>query len=178
MNVYYVYLDRVDSTNDWVKRHAQELKRDGVTCVTAEEQTAGRGQFKRTWLSGRGDAVLATLFFILPKASPVLPKLGQIFSASCCTVLESLGFSPTIKPPNDILLDGKKVAGILCEIIDLGEVHGVVLGFGINVSTQEKLLLSIDQPATSLEQASGKNWKRDEILEPLIQQFLRDLQEP
>lgn len=174
--IYYLRFDTLDSTNNWVKQHARALDSSHLTCVTALEQTAGRGRFKRAWVSPSGKSVLATLFFCLPKTSSITCNLGQVLSLSCCEILEKRGFSPQIRWPNDLLLEGKKVAGILCETVELDEALGIVLGIGINVNMTDAHLARIDQPATSLAALSGHTWELEEILEPLLQQFLVNLE--
>ncbi|MBI2742704.1 MAG: biotin--[acetyl-CoA-carboxylase] ligase [Chlamydiales bacterium] len=175
-NIYYLHFDTIDSTNTWAKKNAETLDPDHLTCITALEQTAGRGRFKRSWTSGRAQNITATLFFTLPKESTILSNIGQILSLSCALVLEKRGFSPQIKWPNDLLLSGKKVAGILCETVTLEKRLAIALGIGINVNMTEELLETIDQPATSLAQLSGHTWDLEQILEPVLKQFLIDLE--
>lgn len=147
-----------------------------ITCITAQEQTAGRGRFFRKWLSPKGQNIYATLYFQTPRTAPYLGNLGQVMSLSCCSVLREKGFSVQIKWPNDLLIAGKKVAGILCETVVMEEHLGIVLGFGINVNMSQELLDMIDQPATSLAEQSGHLWKIEQILEPIVKQFVQDLQ--
>ncbi len=174
-NIHYIHFDTIDSTNTWTKKNAASLDANQLTCVTALEQTAGRGRFFRKWISPKGQNIYATLFFCLPKESSFIINLGQILSLSCITVLKKKGFTPQIKWPNDILLDSKKVAGILCETVSFEDRIGIALGIGINVNMSKELLETIDQPATSLAQLSGQTWTLEQILEPLLKQFLRDL---
>ncbi len=175
-NIYYIHFDTIDSTNSWAKKNAETLDPLHLTCITALEQTAGRGRFSRRWVSDPGQNITATLFFCLPKESPVIINLGQILSLSCSTVLKKKGFSPQIKWPNDLLISGKKVAGILCETASLNKNLGIALGIGINVNMTQDLLATIDQPATSLSQLSGQTWTLEQILDPLLKQFLSDLE--
>jgi BirA family biotin operon repressor/biotin-[acetyl-CoA-carboxylase] ligase len=172
----YIHFDTIDSTNNWAKANAYSLDPEGLTCITALEQTAGRGRFLRNWLSPPGQNIYATLFFTIPLGSSFLPNLGQILALACVSILETCGFPAKIKWPNDILIEGKKVAGILGETAPLDGCTGIVLGIGINVDTSEEFLKTIDQPATSLAQLSTKTWKLEQILEPLIQQFLTHLE--
>lgn len=174
-HIHYLHFDSIDSTNNWAKKNIKTLDPDALTCITALEQTAGRGRFNRQWVSGRGENITATLFFSLPLSSPIISNVGQVLSLSCVSVLKQKGFSPQIKWPNDLLLSGKKVAGILSETAALPDRLAIILGIGINVNMRDELLTSIDQPATSLAQLSGKLWQLEQILEPLLQQFLRDL---
>lgn len=175
-NIYYIHFDSIDSTNTWTKENAHLLDPTQVTCITAQEQTLGRGRNLRKWLSPKGENIYATIYFCLPRSFPWLPNLGQILSLSCARILKEKGFFPKIKWPNDLLLEGKKVAGILCEVVTFDDRLGIVLGVGINVNMSEELLKTIDQPATSLAQLSGRTWHVEQILEPILQQFLKDLE--
>ncbi len=174
-NIYYIHFDTIDSTNTWTKKNAATLDPNQLTCVTALEQTAGRGRFYRKWISPKGQNIYATLYFSIPRNSPYIINLGQILSLSCIAVLRKKGFDPKIKWPNDIQLDGKKVAGILCETVSFEDRIGIVLGVGINVNMPQDLLDSIDQPATSLAQLSGQTWTLEQIIEPVLKQFIKDL---
>jgi BirA family transcriptional regulator, biotin operon repressor / biotin---[acetyl-CoA-carboxylase] ligase len=175
-NIHFIHFDMIDSTNTWAKKNASTLDQNELTCITALEQTAGRGRFDRKWISPKGQNIYATLYFSLPLRCPYIANLGQILSLSCITVLKKKGFQPQIKWPNDILLSGKKVAGILCETICFEERIGIALGIGINVNMQQDLLETIDQPATSLAQLSGQTWTLEQILEPILEQFIHDLE--
>ena len=148
---------------------------DQFTCITAQQQTAGRGQFRRKWLSPPGqNNIYATFFFRIPKKTSYVPNLGQLLAYCCACLLEEKGFPAGIKWPNDILVEGKKIAGILSETVSLSEHMGVALGIGLNVNMGEEFLQTLSQPATSLAQLSHKNWQTEQILEPLIQRFLKN----
>lgn len=168
--IYSLRFNQLDSTNAWAKKHAYSLAPDHITCITADEQTAGRGRFARPWFSPKGN-IYASLFFSIPKGVSYLPNLAQVLSFSCVKVLEKKGFSPQIKWPNDLLLMGKKVAGVLTETIDLKERQGIVVGVGINVNITDTLLQTIDQPATSLAEVSREQWNLSDILHPIIEDF-------
>jgi BirA family transcriptional regulator, biotin operon repressor / biotin---[acetyl-CoA-carboxylase] ligase len=173
--IHYIHFDTIDSTNTWCKQSLSTLDLDAVTCITAQEQTAGRGRFLKSWLSPKGENIYASLVFTLPVGSSIAPHISQLLSLSCCTVLRGRGFDPQIKWPNDILLAHKKVAGILTEALIYKERMAVIAGIGLNVNMAPELLESIDQPATSLAQLSGQTWALEQILGELIEQFLSDL---
>lgn len=175
-SINYIHFDTIDSTNTWAKSNARNLDPEQFTCITALEQTAGHGRFMRKWLSPRGQNIYATLFFGIPKENSYLSNLGQVLAYSCALVLKEKGFPAQIKWPNDILIDGKKIAGILSEAVTLPSYIGMALGIGINVNMTEELLSTINQPATSLAQLSQTTWKLEQVLEPLLQQFLGDLE--
>ena len=151
------------------------LDPEQITCITASEQTAGRGRFHKTWVSPKGVNLYTTFYFCVPKEKTFIPNLGQILSISCAKLLKHLGFSPQIKWPNDLLLQGKKVAGILCETIQKEESLGIALGIGININMNSYHMSGIDQPVTSLLRMSHQYWGIDKILKDLIAYFLDDL---
>lgn len=173
--IRYITFDTIDSTQVWAKKNAPFLNQDEFTCITAQEQTAGIGRFKRSWISPKGKNIYASFYFTLPKPCPFLAQLAQLLSISCAHVLKSKGFQPEIKWPNDILLAHKKASGILCEVLNIKDRYGIVMGIGINVNMDEESLKEIPTPATSLMQISGRKWELNEILTPLIFQFLKDL---
>jgi BirA family biotin operon repressor/biotin-[acetyl-CoA-carboxylase] ligase len=173
MKIHYIYLDSIDSTNNWVKSHFPELS--SLTCVTAQEQTAGRGRFQRHWISPPGENIYATLYLTVPLGSRYLSNLGQIMAFACAKVLRGIGFQAQLKWPNDVLIQGKKIAGILTETITQDKEIAVIIGIGINVNMPTEALEAIDQPATSLLQLSKKKWDLQELTELLMNHFLIDL---
>ncbi len=177
MKIHYVHLDSIDSTNNWVKSHLSELS--SLTCVTAQEQTAGRGRFKRRWISPRGENIYATLYLTVPLGSGYISNLGQIMAFACAKVLRGIGFEAKVKWPNDVLIQGKKIAGILTETVtrvSKSEDIAVIIGIGINVNMEAASLEAIDIPATSLLQLSQKKWDLQELTELVMNHFLQDLE--
>ncbi len=179
-HVNYIHFHSIGSTNTWTKENAATLDPHQITCITAQEQFAGRGSFQKKWISPKGVNLYATFYFCVPLKSPCIPNLGQLLCISCTSMLKSFGFSPSIKWPNDILLNGKKLAGILCETTQVKalqeeELLSIVLGIGININTDEETLNTIDQPATSLKQVSNQEWSIDKILQKLSSCFVEDL---
>jgi BirA family transcriptional regulator, biotin operon repressor / biotin---[acetyl-CoA-carboxylase] ligase len=151
------------------------LDLDALTCVSALEQTAGIGRYERPWLSPKGLNIHATLCFTLPEHCPCIANLGQLLSLSAAAFLEKQGFSPEIKWPNDIRVQGRKIAGILCETFPMHNRIGIILSIGFNVNMSDELLGTISQPATSLLQLSGHEWNISEVLDLLLQQFVLDI---
>jgi BirA family biotin operon repressor/biotin-[acetyl-CoA-carboxylase] ligase len=174
MQIHYVHLDSIDSTNNWVKSHLSELS--SLTCVTAQEQTAGRGRFKRHWVSPRGENIYATLYLVVPLGSGYLANLGQIMAFACAKVLRGIGFEAELKWPNDILIQGRKIAGVLTETMTKDQEIGVIIGIGINVNMPTASLEAIGVPATSLLQLSQKKWDLQEVTELVMDHFTQDLE--
>ncbi|HSX25607.1 MAG TPA: biotin--[acetyl-CoA-carboxylase] ligase [Chlamydiales bacterium] len=171
-----IHLDQIDSTNTYAKKQCQTFAKDQITCITAEEQTAGRGRYQRNWVSPRGVNIYATFYFTLPADTLHLVSLAQVMAYSLAMVLIKEGLHPKIKWPNDIRLNGKKVSGVLCETAFHGKEVEIFLGIGINVNMDEEKLRQIDQPATSLKVETGHTWDRAALLKKLQKQFLADLE--
>lgn len=174
-SVNYIHFTSVSSTILWAKENASLFDPNKLTCITAEEQTGGKGSFSKKWISPKGFNIYPTFYFTLPKLYPFLQNIGQILSISCCKALEKLGFNPQIKWPNDLLIENKKIAGILCEVTSYGEQLSITLAVGLNVNMPLELLKKIDQPATSLMEVSHKTWDLEEILSKILENFLEDL---
>ncbi len=150
---------RVGSTNDEAAAWAAEGAGD-FALVVAEEQTAGRGRSGSQWFTPPGTAVAVSVVLRPPLPQPgLLGRLAGLGALAVAEACEQNRLHPEIKWPNDVLLDGRKVAGILVESIWSGErLEASILGIGLNVeagAVPPDHMLSY--PATSLEQAMGNN---------------------
>ena len=144
--------ERVDSTNTLALALAQDAAADGLVLV-AREQTAGRGQHGRTWLSPAGSSVLLSAL-VFPPPTLQRPAILTAWAAvSVCEAIgETAGLRATIKWPNDVLIEGRKVCGILIE-----QRGGTVAGIGLNVNqTPETFDAAALSEATSLAVAAGR----------------------
>ena len=167
-----IHFEEIDSTNSWAKTHTGEWAPSSVTLVTASGQTGGRGRFKRRWESPSGLNIYATYCFWFDPNRTDVGHIPQLLSLAAAETLEREGFSPKIKWPNDVLLNGKKVAGILCETISGEERRGIICGIGLNVNMPQEMLEQIDRPATSLLAESGVEWGVKNILDKLTDAFI------
>ena len=128
---YHLHFPQIDSTNSYLKRRAFSLP-DG-TVVTAQLQTKGRGRFERAWKNDAGDSLLLSLLLRDPKPS-ALPLLPLLCGMAARQALEqTCPGAFLLKWPNDVLLDGKKVCGILCESLMQGLSQAAVAGIGVNL---------------------------------------------
>ena len=121
--------DRLDSTNTYALGHANDPDNDGLV-VLANEQTAGRGQHGRTWTCPEGGGVLMSVL-VFPPAALQRPAILTAWAAVsvCELILKTTGLQARIKWPNDVLVDERKVCGILIE-----QTRGAVVGIGLNVN--------------------------------------------
>lgn len=147
------------STNDLAREWARDLNDPAPSgaLVTADFQTRGRGQRGRQWQAGWGQSALMSFVYHLPTGAEV-GQLGLVVALAVADALVSVtGLDPHLKWPNDILLGGRKVAGILVEVSSLApNPGGAILGIGINVN-QERFLGAegFVYPPTSLRLATG-----------------------
>jgi len=165
---------KTDSTNRIALELGHASEPEGAL-VIAEEQTAGRGRIGRTWHSERATGIYATLL-LRPKLAPVqAPLLTMLAGLSARTAItEATGVTVDVKWPNDLLVHGKKIGGILTEMhAEPSQVRFIIVGIGINVN-QDKFPAEIATAATSLRAASGKEQSRADILIRLLREFEND----
>lgn len=169
------YFESIGSTNDEALAWAASGAKD-FSLVVADEQTQGRGRLDRRWFTPKGSAIAMSL--ILRPTAPMRPHLSRTVGLAALSLADAcltLGLSPKIKWPNDILLDGKKTAGILVETVWSGnEADSLVIGMGINVEKSAvPSVESLQFPATSLEDMLGTAPKREEVIFFILSAFLR-----
>ena len=162
-----VRLGRVDST----QTVAFALAADGAadrTVVVAQAQTAGRGRRGRLWLDEPG-ASLLTSIILRPRLEPArLPTLSLAAGVAVVEALERVtGLKPRLKWPNDVLVDGRKLAGILLES-RIAPSPLVVLGIGVNLA-QRVFPADLAERATSVRLASGRRVDADTLLTALLE---------
>lgn len=171
LEVHTLHFPTLDSTNQWAKIHADELDPHVLTCITADVQTAGKGRRGRTWISKKGNLHM-TLFFVLRKNDPRLINLGQILAFATTGVLQKHGVTVQMKWPNDLLVEGKKLAGILVETTSLGESLGIIAGMGMNIDVP----VATDQPTTSLSSLSREKWDLGKLKDEITCAFQKELE--
>jgi BirA family biotin operon repressor/biotin-[acetyl-CoA-carboxylase] ligase len=164
-----IHLDEVTSTNDVAKRHAKEGEAEGLVIV-AKRQTQGRGRQGREWVSPEGGLYLSIL--LRPGFDPKeLTRLTVYSAVPVAKAIEKVtGLRTEMKWPNDIQIEGRKVAGLLVEgSSQQGKIAYVVLGIGINVNTAPQELGV--EGASSLSEETGRTID----LEQLLDEVLREL---
>ena len=169
------YLSEVDSTNAYARRLAERGAQEGGA-VIAETQTQGRGRLGRRWES----PPYVNLYFsviLRPQLPPVYaPQITLMAAVALADAIASfIPSPPTIKWPNDILVDGRKLAGILTESSsDSDRIDFVILGIGVNLNFPRELMPDeIRERATSLVSLTQKNVSREAFVRRLIQDLDR-----
>jgi BirA family biotin operon repressor/biotin-[acetyl-CoA-carboxylase] ligase len=161
-----IFFERVGSTNAVARRQAAAGAGEGLL-VVADEQTAGRGRMGRSWWAPKGASLLFSL--LLRPVSPAA-RAGQLSMCLGLGAVEGIervtGLRPALKWPNDLLLDGRKLGGMLAELGTAGDrVEYVVLGLGVNVNA-----VPIDLAATSISLSNvlGRAVDRVELLAEIL----------
>lgn len=168
------YFESIGSTNDealaWAANDAPDL-----SLVIADEQTAGRGRQERKWFTPKGTALAFSLILRpIPEEKPHLSRTVGLAALAVAESLRARGLDAKIKWPNDVLIAGRKICGILVESVWSGEdVDCVVIGIGVNVLKdsvpQADYLLF---PATSMENELTETPTREEVLREILAAFI------
>jgi BirA family biotin operon repressor/biotin-[acetyl-CoA-carboxylase] ligase len=160
----YRYAEITDST----QRMLAEDEAEGAVAV-AEVQTEGRGRLGRAWEAPTGTSVLVSALLLPTVEAPRLPELSPVAGGAVAqAIAEVTGLEPAIKFPNDVLVDGRKVAGILAESSE----GRVVLGIGVNVNqTLEQLPTDVKTEPTSLSLELGGPVSRARLLATILLQL-------
>jgi len=160
--------ETIDSTNDYAKKIALE-ELDG-TLIISEEQTKGRGRVGRQWYSKSGEGIWMSIILKPDMIPQKAPFITLIAGASIVKALNKLGVKTFIKWPNDIIINNKKVAGILTELsAEVDKINYIVLGIGINTKTI-KFSQEISEIATSLYR-EGYIISRVDIVRAILEEF-------
>jgi BirA family transcriptional regulator, biotin operon repressor / biotin---[acetyl-CoA-carboxylase] ligase len=169
--IYHFF--KLDSTNTVAMRLAEQGEPHG-TVVLAEEQTGGRGRAGRSWISEKSSGIYCTILLrpsIPPAYAPLLTLVAGLAARDAAA--EDLDTVPDIRWPNDLLVGGRKFAGILTEMhAEPDRVHYAVVGVGMNVN-QTKLPPPLAGIATSLKMETRKTHSRFELLVRLLRHFDR-----
>ncbi len=179
MGRHLVYFPETDSTNIQAKRLGEEGAPEG-TLVVAERQTAGKGRRGRTWSSPAGTSIYMSFLLrpnIPPRCAPMVTLIAGLAGAKA--VNQVTGLNARIKWPNDLVVNGKKICGILTEMsAEMEGIHYIVTGIGINVN-QKEFPEEIRDKATSLLLEGGRCFNRSQLIagvmewfEPYVERFL------
>jgi BirA family biotin operon repressor/biotin-[acetyl-CoA-carboxylase] ligase len=168
------YFPEIDSTNSWLAENWSEFTLSGAV-VIAEHQTSGRGRFKRQWDDAPNKSLLFSLLFLSfgePRDTGFDQMLPAISLARALHKQLSSEHEVRLKWPNDVMLNDRKLAGILAERFIMGERVITIVGMGINVNTY---LRELSEPArlsgTSLLAETGVEWEREKLLAEILNEW-------
>ncbi len=177
MDSNLIYLEEVNSTNTYVKDNINNLS--SRTVVYTSCQTHGRGRFNHVWNNTGSENIYMTICLKEKDISNfVLHNITQYTSIVICRILKKYRANPEIKWPNDILIDNKKISGILAETVFKGsKCSGIALGIGININSSEHELAEIQKPAAALNLIVGYQIKRELFINQFLDEFWKNYNE-
>lgn len=159
-----IFLDKVDSTNEYVKRY---VKGGESVAVAAKTQTGGKGTKGRSFISDEGGVYVSVLKFYDGLPAEKAYSIVSDTAVAVVKTLKTFGVDATIKWPNDIFAQGKKICGILTEnSLSVGKVVYSVIGIGINVNND--IAQEITDIAISVKQVTGREVNYDAVLATLL----------
>lgn len=180
------YYDKVGSTNEVAKEFARHGEEEG-TVVIAETQTEGRGRWGRFWYSPYGEGLWFSVILNTSDEQNTAQIFTLIYSLACLKAIEALtNLKVGIKWPNDLLIKGKKVAGILSELVTTtcsgracSTVNGlitqdkkIILGIGLNVNVEAATLpAELREIATSIKEEQGYPISRIKLLQIILREL-------
>lgn len=167
------YCDSVSSTNNLAKELAGQGAADG-TLVVAEEQTGGKGRLGRQWCSAKYKGSFFS-FILFPPLMPQEANMVTLITAvaMASAVRDETGVAAGIKWPNDLLVNGKKICGILTELsAEMERINYMVVGVGLNVNQEENdFPEEVSASATSLKDQTGSNISRVKLVQAFLLEF-------
>ena len=169
MNINVLTSDTLDSTNSEAMKQAR-LGADEGLCIVARQQTAGRGRHGRTWVSEKGAGLYFSIVLRPKLETRFLPLITLMTGVTVHDTLQEYGLKPDIKWVNDILINDRKVSGILAETTDTPKGLAVVVGIGINIRSSN-FPDEIADTATSIEALSREIPTADELANRLTRFF-------
>ncbi|OKL37969.1 biotin--[acetyl-CoA-carboxylase] ligase [Domibacillus mangrovi] len=165
-----VFKESVESTQKEAHQIAEEAEEG--TLVIAEEQTAGRGRMARTWKSPKYTGIWMSLI-LKPELPPFKAPQFTLITAVAVTeaIRDVAGVMPSIKWPNDLLLNGKKITGILTELqADSDQIRSIIIGIGVNVN-QPEFPEELAEIATSISIEKGETVSRAKIVQAIMKKL-------
>lgn len=170
-NEQIIWMESADSTNEEIKRRAALAVPEGIV-VAADEQTAGKGRRGRAWQSPAGKNLYFSIL-LRPTVEPDQASMVTLLMALAVqkAVTAVSGIKAAIKWPNDVIMNGKKITGILTEMfLENDKIDFVVIGTGINVKEQTFPAELVN--AGDIETESGKQIDRKELLQEVLRNFM------
>ena len=165
-------VDEVISTNTYLMQAAAKGA-PHVSCTVAHIQTNGRGRRGRTWVSHLGASLTFSLLWRFDCGAAALSGLSLAIGVALMRALNELGVEKAqLKWPNDVLVDNKKLAGILIDLQgDLDGPSAAVIGVGINFNLPENIIKRIDQPVIDINQVSRSQIDQNQLLGTVLKHF-------
>jgi len=163
--------DQLASTNTHLLQRLYRGERlSSGFILAAREQTAGRGRYQRQWIAQANENLTFSFLLITRAAFSQLTSLPIAIALGVSDALKTYGMSARTKWPNDVLIDGAKICGMLLERSDQKQVDGkaIVIGIGLNVNMDATTAALIDRPVTSMHLETGREYDLEQVLEQVL----------
>ena len=165
-----IHFKKIYSTHLYAKKNITFFDKNTITVITTDFQTNGIGTHDRKWLAPQSSSILSSIIYNCPRPQTV-PYLSQLCAFALKDTLLPLQLPITFKYPNDLLIKGKKLSGILSE--QIGQM--MITSIGVNISQSIDDLSFVNQRATSLLIETNKYFSRDQILLSCIENFFKKI---
>lgn len=170
----HFHFESIDSTHLYAKTYLKNLD-DGLV-ITADYQTIGKGRRNRVWLSPIGKSLLSTIVLKRGIKANNSGLITLITALSVSQLLDNYKVNSSIRWPNDVMVNGQKIAGILAEaVVENDKVSSIILSLGLNLIQNTEEMANIDRPATSLFIESGIKKDSGEILMVYLNKLFENL---
>lgn len=165
-NIHVDIFDEINSTNEFLKNSASSQQ---IQICIAESQSAGRGRLEREWHSPFGENIYLSLRYQTNKNFSELGGLSLVVGLSVCEILKNLP-DVKVKWPNDVYVDGKKIAGCL---IELQADSDVIIGIGLNVNMETA---NLERAWASIKTVTGQSIDRNKLAVELVQTLIKNIE--
>lgn len=174
MKLHVEHFTELASTSSMTSEHANRGAEEGLVIWT-DHQTEGRGKPGQKWQSPKGKDLLFSILLRPPISPSKAPLLTQIACRSVATILKNnYGIETSFKRPNDIMIADKKICGVLVESSSKTQdrIDSAIIGVGLNVNAEAAEIFST---GVSMKMLTGKDYSREEILNAVLEQLIKDL---
>lgn len=175
MKIEYYHSETIDSTQTLAKRLKGTLNQNAMTVISADEQTAGKGRSDKVWISPKGENLYIS-FVLFVDSTPFLANAAQAACLAVTDVLQEYNIKDIgIKWPNDVLVNGKKIAGVLVETSMHDSKICVIIGIGLNINSKKDAWSTISRDITSMTLETCKKLNIQDIKRILEDKILKRL---
>lgn len=172
MNIDVQWFDQLDSTQEESRRVLQMHPDASNIVIAAREQLKGHGRQGRKWHTSTGKDLAFSIILPVNVPQNFVPSLPMVAAVALQNMLSDVySINATVKWPNDVLVAGKKIAGILTEVISVSANNAIILGIGLNVGMTEQDSILVQPPATSIFMLTGKPDSIETALDIFLKEF-------
>lgn len=162
--------DTLNSTNLFLKQNFADYSNFDI--ISADRQTDGYGRFKRKWCDLGSDNIFMSICLKFSEFNENVVSISQYAALILAKVFKEYSLTPVIKWPNDILINSKKISGILAEsVFDKSKFRGIVLGLGVNLHSDNDNFSSVSQKATAFDIEAGNKIGKFEFINKFMEYF-------